>query len=235
MPRASGCELAVDWSLTRDSGSSSPGDAPDIDPERTLEVRRVARGEAKSPGAEERREAMEAAGAARSSAAARLSPAASTGRLKLEETCGSFARVIVGDGSGVAEASSVAATGPTPLLSRNHRTIYVLFRAPGKRRSRKQFSSPPRGHTLVGRPDAVVGGEARAISASHYRPPFFLHRCARLKLQSVRSIPLRCRSTSAASAAHGSTTSRTNSSSDASRKPWYDHGRVSSTSPLRSW
>ena len=43
-----------------------------------------------------------------------------------------------------------------------------------------------------------------------------------------------CRSTSAASAAHGSTTSRTKSSSNASRKSWYDHGRVSSTSPQRS-
>ena len=172
MPLASGCELAVDWSLTRDSGSSSPGDAPDIDPERTLEVRRVARGEAKSPGAEERRVAMEAAGAARSSAAARLSPAASTGRLKLEETCGSFARVIVGDGSGVAEASSVAATGPTPLLSRNHRTINVLFAHPA--RGDLDCSSRRAGiHLWVG--GRAVGGEARAINdwSSHLSTSIF--------------------------------------------------------------
>ena len=174
LPLASGCELAVDWSLTRDSGSSSPGDAPDIDPERTLEVRRVARGEAKSPGAEERREAMEAAGAARSSAAARLSPAASTGRLKLEETCGSFARVIVGDGSGVAEASSVAATGPTPLLSRNHRTINVLFAHPA-REDLDCSSRPTRGHTLVGRP----GAKHETILARKLRTkehPYMVHR-----------------------------------------------------------
>ena len=68
---------------------------------------------------------METVGAIRSSASAQLSPAASTDRLDLGETGGSLA--IVGDGSGAAKACSVAATGSTILLSRNHCTITVLI------------------------------------------------------------------------------------------------------------
>ena len=75
---------------------------------------------------------METGESARNSAGARLSPAASMGRLKLEETGGSLARAVVGDSSGVSEASSVAATGPAPLLPRNHRTISVLFAHPAR-------------------------------------------------------------------------------------------------------
>lgn len=58
---------------------------------------------------------MEAVGATRSSASAQLSLA------------------VVRDGSGAAKAPSVAATGSTILLSRNHCTITVLIARRAKR------------------------------------------------------------------------------------------------------
>jgi hypothetical protein len=91
---------------------------------------------------------MEAVGAIRSSASAQLSPAASTDRLDLGETGGSLA--IVGDGSGVAKACSVAATGSTILLSRNHCTITVLIARRAKRVAcGASFGRAARVHTLV--------------------------------------------------------------------------------------